>query len=119
MSVEPCWHSFKQRKKAGKNPKWQYTLCIATSSFSVNFPLSKSKRYFILSFHVHVFYCFLAQMEIRILFKNSSMLDAVASDASVKSPSSVRIGVSKNVLMETATLAQDAITRLESDVYWL
>ena len=61
----------------------------------------------------------MAQIEIRNCLKNSSILEAVVPAASVRSPSSVRIGVSKSTLMETATLAQDAITRLDSRLYWL
>ena len=48
------------------------------------------------------------------IFKKFSIFVAVPSEASVSSPSSVSSGVSKTVLMLTATLAQDAIIFLES-----
>lgn len=55
-----------------------------------------------------------SQYGILIFFKKFSIFVAVPSEASVSSPSSVSSGVSKTVLMLTATLAQDAIIFLES-----
>ena len=52
-----------------------------------------------------------------IFFRKPSIFVAVSSDASVNNPSSVSSGVSKTDLMLTATLAQDAMTVLDSALY--
>lgn len=59
----------------------------------------------------------LIQMLILMFCKNPSMLVAVVSDASVNRPSSVKIGVSSTALMDTAILAQEAITFRDSTLY--
>ncbi|EJW98995.1 hypothetical protein EVA_12899 [gut metagenome] len=43
-------------------------------------------------------------------------MDTVSADSFVSNPSSVKIGVSKIDLMDTAILAQEAITCFESEV---
>lgn len=50
------------------------------------------------------------QMLILMFCKKPSMLVTVASDASVRRPSSVRIGVSNTDFIDTAMLAHEAIT---------
>ena len=47
----------------------------------------------------------------------SAVLSRISADSSVSRQSSVSIGVSSTDLMETATLAQEAITYLESSEY--
>ena len=59
----------------------------------------------------------LGQYGILIFFRKPSIFVAVSSDASVNNPSSVSSGVSKTDLMLTATLAQDAMTVLDSALY--
>ena len=57
------------------------------------------------------------QYGILMFFGKPSIFVAVSSDASVNNPSSVSSGVSKTDLMLTATLAQDAMTVLDSALY--
>ena len=59
----------------------------------------------------------LGQYGILIFFRKPSIFVVVSSDASVNNPSSVSSGVSKTDLMLTATLAQDAMTVLDSALY--
>ena len=59
----------------------------------------------------------LGQYGILIFFRKPSIFVAVSSDASVNNPSSVSSGASKTDLMLTATLAQDAMTVLDSALY--